>query len=167
MLFVAMCLSSINLSLVKPKTLGLNQVLTALGWRKPRRPCELWLCHSDARQVSDLPALTDFLPGSLTRGHRPPVLGWALSASQRLAAHQRGRAIAQPPRFDSNFATPEAPITVSLVVEYSKLAETLGLYGSGGMEAGQLEVIRPTAMFLSQFITSLTLALPIPTLKIN
>src|SRR5882724_4675863 len=52
----------------------------------------------------------------------------------------------------TNFATPEAPITVSLVVEYSKLAETLGLYGSGGMEAGQLEVIRPTAMFLSQFI---------------
>src|SRR2546421_8501118 len=53
----------------------------------------------------------------------------------------------------TNFATPEAPITVSLVVEYSKLAETLGLYGSGGMEAGQMEVIRPTAMFLSQFIT--------------
>ena len=52
----------------------------------------------------------------------------------------------------TNFATPEAPITVSLVVEYSKLAETLGLYGSGGMEAGQMEVIRPTAMFLSQFI---------------
>src|SRR2546421_10985003 len=40
----------------------------------------------------------------------------------------------------TNFSTPEAPITVSLVVEYSKLAETFGLYGSGGMEAGQLEV---------------------------
>jgi hypothetical protein len=35
--------------------------------------------------------------------------------------------------------------------EYSKLAETLGYYGSG-TEAGQNEVIRPTAMFLSQFI---------------
>jgi Ca-activated chloride channel family protein len=53
----------------------------------------------------------------------------------------------------TNFATPEAPITVSLVVEYSKLGEVLGFYGSGGMEAGQNEVIRPTAMFLSQFIT--------------
>jgi Ca-activated chloride channel family protein len=53
----------------------------------------------------------------------------------------------------TNFATPEAPITLTLVVEYSKLAETLGLYGNGGMEPGQLEVIRPTAMFLSQFIT--------------
>jgi VWFA-related protein len=53
----------------------------------------------------------------------------------------------------TNFATPEAPITATLVVEYSKLAETLGYYGSGGMEAGQNEVIRPTAMFLSQFIT--------------
>src|SRR2546421_6042865 len=52
----------------------------------------------------------------------------------------------------TNFSTPEAPITVSLVVEYSKLAEVLGYYGSHGMEAGQLEVIRPTAMFLSQFI---------------
>jgi len=39
------------------------------------------------------------------------------------------------------------------VVEYSKLAEVLGFYGSNGMERGQNEVIRPTAMFLSQFIT--------------
>jgi VWFA-related protein len=53
----------------------------------------------------------------------------------------------------TNFATPEAPITITLVVEYSKLGQMLGLYGNGGMEAGQLEVIRPTAMFLSQFIT--------------
>lgn len=52
----------------------------------------------------------------------------------------------------TNFSTPEAPITVSLVVEYSKLAETLGYYGSGGMEYGQMEVIRPTAMFLTNFI---------------
>src|SRR3989442_1319993 len=33
----------------------------------------------------------------------------------------------------TNFSTPEAPITVALVVEYSKLGETLGLYGNGGM----------------------------------
>jgi len=52
----------------------------------------------------------------------------------------------------TNFSTPEAPITVTLVVEYSKLGETLGYYGSRGMDPGQLEVIRPTAMFLSQFI---------------
>jgi Ca-activated chloride channel homolog len=53
----------------------------------------------------------------------------------------------------TNFATPEAPITLTLVVEYSKTAERLGYYGSNGMERGQNEVIRPTAMFLSQFIT--------------
>ncbi len=53
----------------------------------------------------------------------------------------------------SNFATPDAPITITLVVEYSKLGQILGFYGSGGQEAGQLEVIRPTAIFLSQFIT--------------
>src|SRR2546423_1307233 len=53
----------------------------------------------------------------------------------------------------TNFSTPDAPITVTLVVEYSKLGQVFGYYGSGGQEAGQLEVIRPTAMFLSQFIT--------------
>ena len=42
---------------------------------------------------------------------------------------------------------------MTLVVEYSKLGQVFGYYGSGGQEAGQLEVIRPTAMFLSQFIT--------------
>src|SRR3989440_1331399 len=54
----------------------------------------------------------------------------------------------------TNFATPEAPITLTLVVEYSKTSEILGYYGSGGMESGQNEGIRPTAMFLSQFITT-------------
>jgi len=53
----------------------------------------------------------------------------------------------------TNFATPDAPITVTLVVEYSKLGQILGYYGSQGQEQGQNEVIRPTAMFLSQFIT--------------
>ena len=52
----------------------------------------------------------------------------------------------------TNFGTPEAPITVTLVVEYSKIGEILGYYGSHGMENGQNEVIRPTAMFLTQFI---------------
>src|SRR5205807_7098631 len=41
---------------------------------------------------------------------------------------------------------------VSLVVEYSRTAQRIGYFGSGGMEEGQNEVIRPTAMFLSQFI---------------
>ena len=52
----------------------------------------------------------------------------------------------------TNFSTPEAPITVALVVEYSKWGETFGLYGNRGYEPGTYEVIRPTAMFLSQFI---------------
>lgn len=52
----------------------------------------------------------------------------------------------------TNFSTPEAPITVAMVVEYSKWTEILGLYGNGGMEQGTLEVIRPLAYFLSQFI---------------
>ena len=52
----------------------------------------------------------------------------------------------------TNFSTPEAPITVAMVVEYSKWTETFGLYGSSGYEPGVYEVIRPTAMFLSQFV---------------
>ena len=52
----------------------------------------------------------------------------------------------------TNFSTPEAPITVVMVVEYSKLSELFGYYGSGGYDPGTYEVIRPVAMFLSQFI---------------
>ena len=52
----------------------------------------------------------------------------------------------------SQFATPEQPITVSLVVEFSKWSEMFGLYGSGGWDNGTSEVIRPVAYFLSQFI---------------
>lgn len=52
----------------------------------------------------------------------------------------------------SNFSTPEAPITVAMVLEYSKWSEAFGYYGSGGFDPGTYEVIRPTAMFLSQFI---------------
>jgi len=52
----------------------------------------------------------------------------------------------------TNFATPEAPITVSVVVEYSKWSEVFGLYGSRGQESGKLEVVRPVAYFLSKFI---------------
>ena len=52
----------------------------------------------------------------------------------------------------TNFATPEAPITAALIVEYSKLGEVLGYYGSGGRDPGKFEVVRPVAMFLSRFI---------------
>jgi Ca-activated chloride channel family protein len=56
------------------------------------------------------------------------------------------------PQTITNFSTPEAPITVVMVVEYSKWSEIFGLYGSGGFDPGTYEVIRPVAMFLSQFI---------------
>lgn len=52
----------------------------------------------------------------------------------------------------TNFSTPEAPITVAMVVEYSKWSEYFGFASSRGYEPGTYEVIRPTAMFLSQFI---------------
>ncbi len=52
----------------------------------------------------------------------------------------------------TNFAEPEAPITVTLVVEYSKWSEVFGYYGNSGQESGHLEVVRPVAYFLSKFI---------------
>src|SRR5882762_498616 len=52
----------------------------------------------------------------------------------------------------TNFSTPEAPITVAIVVEYSKWSELFGAYGNGGWDPGTYEVIRPVAMFLSQFV---------------
>lgn len=52
----------------------------------------------------------------------------------------------------TNFATPEAPITVTLVMEYSKWSEIFGYDRGMGRDSGKLEVIRPVAYFLSQFI---------------
>jgi VWFA-related protein len=56
------------------------------------------------------------------------------------------------PQTITNFSTPEAPITVAMTVEYSKWSELFGRAGGGYYEPGTYEVIRPVAMFLSQFI---------------
>ena len=56
------------------------------------------------------------------------------------------------PQVITNFSTPEAPITVAMVVEYSKWSELFGYYGSSGQDPGTYEVIQPTAMFLTHFI---------------
>ncbi len=52
----------------------------------------------------------------------------------------------------TNFSTPEAPITVAVVMEFSKLSERFGLSQTNGMEYGKTEVVRPVAAFLTQFI---------------
>src|SRR6185312_14357300 len=52
----------------------------------------------------------------------------------------------------TNFSTPEAPITIVMVLEYSKWSEEFGYFGSSGYDPGTYEVIRPAAMFLTQFI---------------
>lgn len=49
----------------------------------------------------------------------------------------------------TNFSTPDAPITVTMILEYSRLTNMLG----GNMfEPGRYEVLRPMAMYLQQFI---------------
>jgi VWFA-related protein len=52
----------------------------------------------------------------------------------------------------SNFSTPESPITVTVVVEFSKWSELFGSAQSRGFEPPTAEVIRPVAYFLSNFI---------------
>jgi len=52
----------------------------------------------------------------------------------------------------SNFATPESPITVTLVLEYSKWTEMFGRAAGGWFEPGIYETIRPVAQFLTGFI---------------
>jgi VWFA-related protein len=52
----------------------------------------------------------------------------------------------------TNFATPEAPITVTLVLEYSKWTEMFGRANGGYWEPGVYESVRPVAQFLSSFI---------------
>src|SRR5436190_13159916 len=52
----------------------------------------------------------------------------------------------------SSFSTPEAPITVTLVLEYSKWSEVCGYANSLGYEPAHYETVRPVAQFLTQFI---------------
>jgi len=52
----------------------------------------------------------------------------------------------------SSFSTPDAPITVTLVVEYSKWTELFGRAAGGSWDPGTYEVIRPVASFLTKFI---------------
>lgn len=52
----------------------------------------------------------------------------------------------------TSFAEPESPITVTLVVEYSKWTELFGSAAGGYFEPGAYEVIKPVAYFLSRFI---------------
>jgi Ca-activated chloride channel homolog len=53
----------------------------------------------------------------------------------------------------TNFATPDAPITVAVVLEYSKLGQVQAYYGSSGQDRyGMEEMLAPTYMFLTQFI---------------
>jgi Ca-activated chloride channel family protein len=52
----------------------------------------------------------------------------------------------------TNFSTPESPITVAVVVEFSRLSSYLGRAVGGGFDPGKFEVIRPAAVFLQRFI---------------
>jgi VWFA-related protein len=51
-----------------------------------------------------------------------------------------------------NFATPEAPVTMVLLLEYSKLVDILGSPTGGYFEYGRVEILRPAYEFVSRFV---------------
>jgi VWFA-related protein len=52
----------------------------------------------------------------------------------------------------TNFATPEAKLNVAVVIEYSKLAQSLAAYGNGGQDDGRRELIAPAALFMQDAV---------------
>jgi len=52
----------------------------------------------------------------------------------------------------TNFATPEAKLNVAVVIEYSKLAQSLAAYGAGGYDDGRAELIAPAALFMQDAV---------------
>lgn len=51
-----------------------------------------------------------------------------------------------------NFATPEAPVTMVLLLEYSKLVDYLGQGTGGFFEPGRIEILRPAYEFVNRFV---------------
>ncbi|HZS04079.1 MAG TPA: VWA domain-containing protein [Blastocatellia bacterium] len=51
-----------------------------------------------------------------------------------------------------NFATPEAPLTLAMVLEYSKWVDYLGSASTGYFEPGRVEVLRPAYEFIRGFV---------------
>ena len=52
----------------------------------------------------------------------------------------------------TNFATPEAKLNVAVVIEYSRLAQQLAVYGNGGQDDGRRELIAPAALFMQDAV---------------
>jgi VWFA-related protein len=52
----------------------------------------------------------------------------------------------------TNFATPEAKLNVAVVIEYSRLAQSLAAYGNGGQDDGRRELIAPAALFMQDAV---------------
>ena len=51
-----------------------------------------------------------------------------------------------------NFSTPEAPVTMVLLLEYSKLVDYLGQGTGGFFEPGRVEILRPAYEFVNRFV---------------
>jgi Ca-activated chloride channel family protein len=54
----------------------------------------------------------------------------------------------------TNFSTPDSPITVAVVLEFSRIGQFQAYYGSHGDRAGMGEMLDPTFMFLRSVLQS-------------
>src|SRR5215510_9337150 len=52
----------------------------------------------------------------------------------------------------ANFSTPDAPVTMVLLLEYSKLVDLLGQGTGGFFEPGRVEILRPAYEFVNRFV---------------
>jgi VWFA-related protein len=52
----------------------------------------------------------------------------------------------------TNFATPEAKLNVAVVIEYSRLAQSIAAVGNGGQDDGRRELIAPAALFMQDAV---------------
>ncbi len=51
-----------------------------------------------------------------------------------------------------NFSTPQAPVTMVMVLEYSKLVDVLGSPAGGYFDYGRVEILRPAYEFVNRFV---------------
>lgn len=51
-----------------------------------------------------------------------------------------------------NFSTPQAPVTMVLMLEYSKLVDVLGSPAGGYFDYGRVEILRPAYEFVNRFV---------------
>jgi Ca-activated chloride channel family protein len=157
LLLVTLLLAGTNVSLVRSQS---RRQPPTTNDKKNKRPAE----KKEGETPADEPVPADIQPNKPQDIEKLSITTQLVNVDAVVYNKKSGQIVAglKKPNFAilvdgqpqtiTNFSTPEAPITVAMVVEFSKWTEAFGLAGNGGYEPGTYEVIRPAAMFLQQFI---------------